>query len=218
MSGLLKKVGYYTGPVWEWNLPTGWSCPFAQECLVKVDRESGKFDVRKGEYRCYAASAERFPEVRKSRWANFELMKSGRIPEIPLKCKAIRIHSSGDFFSQAYFDLWLQICRSRPDIEFWAYTKSLSYWIARLDQIPDNLILTASYGGRQDDLIEIYDLKNVKVYPSADLVEPGRPIDVNDDWARKPKVNFALLDNMKQGKKAQKNSVNCERTANHAES
>lgn len=207
MAGLIKKQGYYRGPVWEWNLPTGWSYPFAKECLVKVDRGSGKFDVHRGTCRCYAASAERFPGVRNARWANFDLMKAGGRPEIPKACKAIRIHMSGDFFNQAYFDLWLDICRSRPDIEFWAYTKSLSYWVARLDQIPSNLVLTASYGGRQDELVESYGLKNVKIYPSADLVEPGRPIDTNDDWARIPGVNFALLDNMKQGKKEQKKMI-----------
>jgi len=204
MAGLVKKQGYYRGSVWEWNLPTGWSCPFAQECLVKVDRASGKFDVHRGSYRCYAASAERFPGVRDSRWANFDLMKAGGRPDIPKKCKAIRIHMSGDFFSQAYFDSWLEICRSRPDIEFWAYTKSLNYWVARLDQIPSNLILTASYGGRLDHLIEKHGLKNVKIYPCAEDVEPGRPIDTNDDWARIPDVNFALLDNMKQSKSDQK--------------
>jgi hypothetical protein len=83
----------------------------------------------------------------------------------------------------------------------WAYTKSLQYWVNRIDDIPSNLILTASYGGRQDELIEKYNLKNVAVYASPDLVPKERPVDNNDDWARKPNVNFALLDNMKVSKK-----------------
>ncbi len=150
----VKNKKYYSGIVYEWNLPTGTTCPFAMECKVVVDRISGKFDVTKGAYRCYAASAERFPAVREHRWKNFELVKNGGKPQIPKDCNAIRIHASGDFFNQKYFDLWLEFARENPSVEMWAYTKSLNYWVNRLGNIPKNLILTASYGGKQDDLIE----------------------------------------------------------------
>lgn len=40
----VKNTTYYTGVVYEWNLPTGHTCPFALECLVKVNRETGKFE------------------------------------------------------------------------------------------------------------------------------------------------------------------------------
>jgi hypothetical protein len=79
----------------------------------------------------------------------------------------------------------------------WAYTKSLKYWVARIGSIPPNFTLTASYGGRSDDLIQEYGLKNVIVYPNKEAVPPDRPIDTNDDWARVRSVNFALLDNFK---------------------
>ena len=89
-------------------------------------------------------------------------------------------------------------------------TNAVHFFVERVKklslQIPKNLILTASYGGRQDDLIEKHGLKNVIVYPNAESVPKDRPIDNNDDWARKPNVNFALLDNMKVSKKSQKNN------------
>jgi hypothetical protein len=97
--------------------------------------------------------------------------------------------------------MWLQLARDNPGIEMWAYTKSLGYWVKRLFDIPNNLVLTASYGGKQDDLIQKYYLKNVMVYNDIDLVAKDRPIDNNDDWARKPFINFALLDNIKFSKK-----------------
>lgn len=197
----VKNTKYYTGIVYEWNLPTGTTCPFALECKVTVDRQTGKFDVKKGQYRCYAASPERFPGVREHRWKNFEFVLKDGIPEIPKNCNAIRIHAAGDFFNQKYFDMWLKVAENNPNVEMWAYTKSLRYWVNRLNEIPNNLILTASYGGREDHLIDEYNLKNVIVYKSADLVPNDRPIDNNDDWARKPNVNFALLDNMKNKKK-----------------
>lgn len=201
--GFTKNTKYYTGTVYEWNLPTGSTCPFAAECKVTVDRLSGKFEINRGSYRCYAANAERFPGVRNKRWANFELTKAGISPELPAGCKAIRIHASGDFYNQAYFDMWLEIAKQNPGIEMWAYTKSLGYWSNRLNEIPANLVLTASYGGKQDHLIEKYGLKNVVVYPGVENVPNDRPIDTNDDKARIPRLNFALVDNFTIGKSKQ---------------
>jgi hypothetical protein len=198
----IKNKKYYRDTVYEWNLPTGTTCPFALECKVSVDRLTGKFDIKKGQYRCYAASPERFPAVREHRWKNFELVKNNIKPDLPKDCKAVRIHAAGDFFNQAYFDLWIDIAKENPGIEFWAYTKSIGYWINRINEIPENLVLTASYGGRQDELIEKYNLKSVKVYPSKEAVPIGVGIDQNDDLARTPNINFALLDNMKVKKKS----------------
>ena len=201
MSKFVKKKTYYEGEVYEYNLPTGTTCPFAMECKVVVDKVTGKFDVTKGQYRCYASSAERFPAVRNHRHNNFDFVRNGGVPVIPKDCKAIRIHSSGDFFNQSYFDMWLKLAEENPNVEFWAYTKSLNYWINRLNDIPSNLILTASYGGKTDNLIEKFNLKNVKVYAEIKEVPSNRPIDTNDNYARIPNVNFALLDNMKFSKK-----------------
>lgn len=195
MAYFVLKNGYYRGKVHEFNLPTGVTCPFALECKVTVDRYTGKFDIYDGQYRCYAASAERFPAVREHRWSNFDFVRDGGKLEIPQRCQSIRIHASGDFFNQDYFDSWLVLARENPSVEMWAYTKSLRYWVKRIDEVPNNLILTASYGGRNDELIEEFGLKNVRVYKRIEEVPADRPIDTNDDWARTPGVNFALLDN-----------------------
>jgi hypothetical protein len=130
------------------------------------------------------------------------LVKAGGIPIIPFDCTAIRIHSAGDFFNQRYFDMWLELARQNPHIEMWAYTKSLQYWVNRIKQIPENLTLTASYGGNLDSLIKEHNLKNVIVYETQNIVPKDRPIDNNDDWARVKHLNFALLDNMKVPKKS----------------
>lgn len=201
MAYFVLKNGYYTGKVHEFNLPTGVTCPFALECKVTVDRTTGKFDTYKGEYRFYAAAAERFPAVREHRWSNFDHVRNGGTLQIPAYCKAIRIHASGDFFNQAYFDSWLALASQHPGVEMWAYTKSLRYWVQRINDIPPNLTLTASYGGRDDRLIDEHGLKNVRVYKTAEQVPTDRPIDTNDDYARLPFVNFALLDNHTTRKK-----------------
>ena len=190
----LRKTKYYDGIVYEWNLPSGFSCPFALECLVKVDRYTGKFDNRSNAYRCYSAMQERFPAVREHRWKNFDYLRNGGIPVLPKQAKAVRIHMSGDFYSQDYFDMWLGICKDHSQVEFWAYTKSLNYWVNRLDQIPENLTLTASMGGKHDNLIALHNLKHVEIIKNKEQAN-GRPIDVKDREARKPNLNFCLIDN-----------------------
>ena len=190
----LKKTKYYDGAVYEWNLPSGFSCPFAVECLVKVDRVTGKFDNKSKSYRCYSAMQERFPAVREHRWKNFDFLRNGGIPEIPKTATAVRIHMSGDFYSQEYFDMWLKICELNPSVEFWAYTKSVNYWVNRLNDIPDNLTLTASLGGKHDNLVYKHNLKNVEIIKKIGDAK-GRPIDERDNQARIKNINFCLLDN-----------------------
>lgn len=112
---------------------------------------------------------------------------------LPKKAEKVRVHVSGDFYIQEYFDAWLQIAKDNPDTVFYAYTKSLKFWIARLSTIPDNLRLTASRGGNFDHLIEKYNLPEVQVvfHPSeAGILE----IDHDDSHAWDPdRTKFALL-------------------------
>jgi hypothetical protein len=97
--------------------------------------------------------------------------------------------------------MWVELTKNNPSINFWAYTKSIKFWVNRLDVIPSNFILTASYGGKQDNLISQHNLKHTIVYKNKLDVPSGMPIDRNDDYARLPNINFALLDNMKNKKK-----------------
>lgn len=201
-SGPMK---YYKGKVYEFNLPAGFSCPQAEVCLVKADRHTGK--MKKGpltEFRCYAAQNERFPSTRDMRWANFDAIKKSTKTQIvtliseaiPRNAERVRIHGSGDFFNQRYFDAWLEICRRHPRVLFWAFTKSISLWAKRIEDIPENLIMQASVGGKEDHLIEKYGLKFAKVFPTVeDALESGLPIDVDDHYACTNNGSFALVDN-----------------------
>lgn len=195
-----KRTTYYPFPVYEFNLPAGHSCPFAKDCLVKVDRKTGKQDYTGGKYRCYASVSERYPAVRESRWTNFEELLEGKEIILPKGATHVRIHGSGDFFSQAYFDKWLEVCRNNPQVHFWAFTKSIQYWINRINDIPDNLVLTASYGSKQDELIKEYGLRNATVYDEPRDVPNGMGIDSDDSLAMKKGDSFALLNNFKNRK------------------
>lgn len=200
MKFQIRKT-FYPFPVYEFNLPAGHSCPFAKDCKVSVDRVTGKMvKGQDNKFRCYASAAERFPAVRESRWKNFEEMKAGVKIEIPKEATHIRIHGSGDFFSQDYFDMWLNVCRENPNVKFWAFTKSINYWVARLGSIPDNLTLQASKGSLCDYLIDEYHLKYAEVFTNIADVPKGMKIDTDDSMAMSGTESFALLDNFKYSK------------------
>ena len=80
---------------------------------------------------------------------------------------------------------------------FYAYTKSLKYWDALRNEIPENLVLTASYGGRDDWMIEHFDFRFAQVvFSEAEAADLGLFIDHDDSHAANPTwrdQSFALL-------------------------
>lgn len=214
------------------SIPAGWSCPGARLCLARAVKrgtnEKGRdtYGVEDGpevEFRCFSASEEaRYPQVRKNRWHNFDMLrKHGRgtpaekvkgmasliLASLPYRPRVfdlsvdgraykaiVRGHIGGDFFSQEYFDAWATVCRLRPDILFYAYTKSLPFWVARLGLLPDNFVLTASEGGKWDSLIGEHGLRSARVFLSQDEADAaGLEVDHDDSHAMRRGPSFALL-------------------------
>jgi hypothetical protein len=187
------------------SLPAGYFCPFAQDCLSKANRKTGHIkDGPHTQFRCYAASGEsRGPAVRDMRWHNAKLLRACKTEDEMARlifdslspfARYVRVHESGDFFSQAYFDAWMSVGHERPDTHFYAYTKSLPYWIRRRDSIPDNFVLTASYGGTHDHLIAEHGLRySVVVKTHQQAADMGLEIDHDDSHAMNPGPSFALL-------------------------
>lgn len=165
------------------SLPAGYTCPNAGHCKTFADRTTGTIlDLPQSshatgkEYRCFAAMAETRPNVRDARWYNWDTLKEVLYStDDPVNamadtiCHSIedknskrtqynlcRIHESGDFWSELYFQAWLEVARRLPHIKFYAYTKQLGYWLNAKDLIPSNLFLTASVGGNLDPLLARY--------------------------------------------------------------
>ena len=192
--------------VCSFSLPSGYTCPAALTCKSKAVRADGVtrvVDASSCKVRCFSASQEAlYPSVYNARQYNLEQLRACGSSEAMANLihnslpnyKRIRIHVGGDFYSQAYFDAWCMVARREPHRLFYAYTKSLNYWIARYDTIPPNLVLTASYGGRYDDLIERFKLRSCRiVYSKDEATKLGLPIDHDDSHAQQPFGDFALL-------------------------
>ena len=195
------KIGYES-----LSLLSGHSCPFALDCLAKVDLKTFKIvDGPDAEFRCFSATAEAaFPSARRQRQHNFDLLKDCDSTDemVELLTMSIRpsyapfrIHVGGEFFNQMYFDAWIEYAKRNPQRIFYAYTKSLPYWVARLDSIPANLSLTASRGGRMDHLIDEHGLKEaVVVFSELEAKDKNLEIDHDDSHAVENNgKSFALL-------------------------
>ena len=198
--------------VYSFDLLSGFSCPFAKECLSKATENSeGKRTIKDGpdtKFRCFSASQEvqytNLYNLRKNNLDNLrgldtlELVKE-ILTAMPKDLGVCRIHVAGDFFNEKYFLAWLAIAQLFPTKLFYAYTKSLKYWVNNrelVDSLP-NFILTASYGGRDDAMIDEHSLRASKVVFSESEAESlGLTIDHDDSHAADPELknqDFALL-------------------------
>jgi len=195
----LREKGYRIAT---FSLPAGWSCPAANLCKAKVSRDGKLSDGASVQFRCFAASDEaQYRETRDQRWHNFDLLKGlntdamARLigASLPKNANAIRIHVSGDFYNPQYFLAWCKVASQHPEVIFYAYTKSINFWVANRDSVPSNLVLTGSFGGFYDHLIGEHNLKSARVVFSIDGAK-GLPIDHDDTHAMDKDCHaFALL-------------------------
>lgn len=216
LKGLEKVSGK---KVFTFSLMSGHNCPYAKDCKsMAVKGLDGKWHIEDGPdtlFRCFSASQEvLLPGVRESRQHNVDLIMeahalgagranpyapmSGLInASLPKNADIIRIHVGGDFFSQSYFDAWISVAKHNPKMHFYAYTKSLPFWLARKDTIPPNFMLTASRGGHKDKLISENGLIEAIVVGSEyEAKKLGLKIDHDDRHAALPEYHnssFALL-------------------------
>lgn len=193
------------------SLPAGKTCPGANECKSMAIEKDGKRTIKDGPrtvFRCFAATQEvLYTNTFAARAHNLSLLKAcgkgqkGQTAmtkliqrSLPKKAKWVRVHVSGDFYSQAYFNAWLCVTVANPKVLFYAYTKSLPFWVNKLGWIPDNFVLTASVGGKHDLLIHAHQLRYAKVVYSEDEAKNlGLKIDHDDLLAMKHGPSFALL-------------------------
>ena len=190
------------------DLRAGLCCPGAKDCKAMVSEQGFLIQGKDVKFRCYAATGElRSPQARKVRTHNLNMLKGKTInkmveiikksinyyTEINPEAKIIRLHSSGDFFSQNYFDAWVKVANEMPDLKFYTYTKSLHFWTKRINDIPANLFLNASKGGLFDALIKKFKLKCVEVvFSPEEAKKRGLETDHDDSHAFGNK-NFAIL-------------------------
>jgi hypothetical protein len=99
--------------------------------------------------KCYAMKAQRkYPATRDQRDHNMACALSNEFVDDVVELlnlnkfqTFVRIHESGDFYSQEYLDKWIQIARKCKTKRFLAFTKSTNLDFSKL---PENLVIYVS--------------------------------------------------------------------------
>jgi hypothetical protein len=79
------------------------------------------------------------------------------------RARIVRVHDSGDFFSQAYLDAWNLVCTRFPDKLFYAYTKAFDL---SFSEKPRNFSIVQSEGSRWDHKID-FSRAHARIFPDA---------------------------------------------------
>ena len=163
----LKADGIYN-----WTLPA-WALKLSDGRKVNVCPNAGICATL-----CYARNGTyTFPEVRAAHERNLLLV----LDHLPVwerwmgnefrhkryRGKHVRIHDSGDFFSDAYLQAWLRVMRLSPWATFYAYTKEVSRFKRLVEPSPPpNFLWIYSLGGKEDLLIDKAHDRHADVFPS----------------------------------------------------
>lgn len=129
-------------------------CPFAKDCIKYCYAQKGNY---------------RYPSVQKGLNKRYKLSKTDEF--VPMMNATIllerpthvRIHDSGDFYSVKYLNKWIQIAKDNKDVIFYAYTKSIKFFINGL-LLPKNLKIIFSEGSKTDNLINVNKHRHARIF------------------------------------------------------
>ncbi|WP_045740409.1 GP88 family protein [Actinoplanes rectilineatus] len=168
----LKDIGVWTWtlPAWAGRLPDGRTyntCPSAGICRQV----------------CYALhGAYLWPVVRGRHEANLRFVlddlpgwqraMTAELQTSRFAGRWVRIHDSGDFFSDDYLRAWTDVCRACPRVNFYCYTKEVDRFRRLVEPDPPaNLHWVYSYGGVQDHSLNPGVDRVADVFPDEDAID-----------------------------------------------
>ena len=169
-NGKLKKTSKELGVrVFNFGIPAYKSasgkltCPMADGCV--------KF--------CYAKKgAYIWSNVKPAFEKRYELSKTDRFvgsinAEIYLKQPDyVRVHDSGDYYSKAYLNKWIEIAIHNPNVRFYSYTNMVDMFLKT--DLPDNFDVIFSDSGKQKHLIDEEKDRHTRIFHShTELISAG---------------------------------------------
>ena len=167
------------------------TCPFASACVKYCYAQKGNYT--------------RFPIVQELMEKKYEISKQNNFNSLmnaeikKKKATHIRIHDSGDFYSIKYLQKWIQIAEFNPSIIFYAYTKSIKFFVNDLFPntdtllLPDNMKIIFSEGSKHDELINPKTDRHARIFKNIDLLNASGYIDASSNDLK------AITDNKKVG-------------------
>ena len=160
------------------------TCPFADACVKYCYAQKGNYT----RYPIVQEVQEKKYEISKQN--NFNSLMNAEIKK--KKATHIRIHDSGDFYSVKYLSKWIQIAEHNKEVIFYAYTKSIKFFVDGL-LVPDNMKIIFSEGSKHDELINIKEHRHARIFKNIDLLNASGYIDASSNDLK------AITENKKVG-------------------
>ena len=167
----LRPLGIWnwTLPAWAGRLPDGRTyntCPSAGVCRLVCYARHGTYT---------------WPVVRTRHQANLTFVlddlpgwrtaMTAELARSRFAGRWVRIHDSGDFFSDAYLTAWLQVMAAQPRVNFYPYTKEVDRFRRLVEPAaPRDFRWIYSYGGRQDQVLDPTVDRVADVFPDQDAI------------------------------------------------
>lgn len=152
------------------------TCPFADKCVKYCYAQKGAYiwgNVKPAFERRYEATKQdNFVEMMVE-----ELVKK--------KADYLRIHDSGDYYSNDYIYKWFAIANALPHVRFYSYTKSIPLFLDKT--IPENMDIIFSEGSKKDELIDVNIHRHSRIFSDKSELENAGYVDAskNDLMATK---------------------------------
>ena len=160
------------------------TCPFAGGCQKYCYAQKGNYT--------------RFPIVQELMEKKYLLSKQENFVDLmnqEIKNKKpthVRIHDSGDFYSPLYLQKWIDISNHNKDVIFYAYTKSIKFFVDGLI-VPTNLKIIFSEGSTRDNLINTHKHRHARIFKDITTLLSAGYIDASTNDLK------AITDNKKVG-------------------
>ena len=148
------------------------TCPFAAACVKYCYAQKGNYT----RYPIVQEVQEKKYEISKQN--NFNSLMNAEIKK--KKATHIRIHDSGDFYSIKYLAKWVQIAEFNPSIIFYAYTKSIKFFVDGL-LLPDNMKIIFSEGSKTDELINAREHRHARIFKTSQELNAAGYIDASEN-------------------------------------
>jgi hypothetical protein len=167
----MREIG-----AWNWTLPA-WAGRFADGRTYNTCPSAGICAQL-----CYARTGTyRFPAVLRRHEQNlqfvlddlpgWEAAMTAELGSPRFHGAWVRIHDSGDFFSDAYTLAWLRIAAERPNTKFYAYTKEVERFRRLVTpRRLSNLKWVFSLGGTQDHTLDAGVDRVADVFPTEEAI------------------------------------------------
>ena len=158
-------------------------CPFAKDCIKYCYAQKGNY---------------KYPSVVKGLNNRYELSQTDEfVPKMNAtiileRPTHVRIHDSGDFYSIKYLQKWVQIAEHNKEVIFYAYTKSIKFFVDGL-LLPDNMKIIFSEGSKTDNLINAKEHRHARIFKNIDLLNASGYIDASSNDLK------AITENKKVG-------------------